>query len=135
MSGALVISLDFELMWGVRDGHTIESYGAHIRGVRDALPAMLALFAERGIRATWATVGLLFCRDRDELLAACPPEELRPRYRDPRLSTYAYFDQMGQSAADDPYSFAPDLVERIAETPGQEIGTHTFSHFYAQEGA
>jgi hypothetical protein len=31
--GALVISLDFELLWGVRDKRTIADYGPNILGV------------------------------------------------------------------------------------------------------
>ena len=31
------------------------------------------------------------------------------------------------------YHFAPALIEQIKKTPGQEIGTHTFSHFYTLE--
>src|SRR6266487_5798938 len=58
--GALVISLDFELLWGVRDKRTIADYGANILGVRRVIPALLDLFAERNIACTWATVGLLF---------------------------------------------------------------------------
>src|SRR2546426_12614664 len=59
-SPTFIISLDFELFWGVRDVTTLDRYGANLRGVRDAIPAMLRLFSERGIRATWATVGFLF---------------------------------------------------------------------------
>jgi hypothetical protein len=32
--GAFVISLDFELFWGVRDKRTISGYGPNILGVR-----------------------------------------------------------------------------------------------------
>ena len=32
-NGKFVISLDFELMWGVRDIETVESYGENLRGV------------------------------------------------------------------------------------------------------
>src|SRR5713226_8091072 len=58
--GAFVISLDFELLWGVRDNRTIADYGANILGGREVIPALLDLFAERNIACTWATVGLLF---------------------------------------------------------------------------
>ena len=58
--GTFVISLDFELLWGVRDQRTIADYGANILGVRQVVPALLDLFAERNIACTWATVGLLF---------------------------------------------------------------------------
>jgi hypothetical protein len=33
-TGKFVISLDFELMWGVRDTQTIEKYGDAIIGTR-----------------------------------------------------------------------------------------------------
>src|SRR5262245_45875552 len=38
--GAFVISLDFELLWGVRDRRTAADYGMNIRGVRDVVPAL-----------------------------------------------------------------------------------------------
>ena len=54
--GTFVISLDFELLWGVRDKRTITDYGANIRGVREVVPALLELFAESGIACHWATI-------------------------------------------------------------------------------
>lgn len=41
--GTFVISLDFELMWGVRDVQTKAGYGPNILGVRQAIPAMPAV--------------------------------------------------------------------------------------------
>src|SRR3546814_10818209 len=55
--GALVISLDLELMWGMRDHATTRDYGHRVLGEREAIPAMLELFEKSGIHATWATVG------------------------------------------------------------------------------
>ena len=129
----LLISLDFELLWGVRDHATRESYGANILGGREAIPRMLDLFGRHGIRATWATVGFLFCESRDELMASLPPEHLRPRYTDQRLSNYSYLGEVGEDEARDPYYFGPSLLNRIAATPGQEIATHTLSHCYCLE--
>src|SRR2546421_12794150 len=71
-NGAFVISLDFELMWGVRDKRTIADYGANVRGVREVVPALLDLFAERDIACTWATVGLLFFATNAAMRAALP---------------------------------------------------------------
>ena len=56
----LIVSLDFELFWGMQDGHTLESYQDHVLGGRKAIPQLLKLFAKYGIHATWATVGLMF---------------------------------------------------------------------------
>ena len=77
--GALVISLDFELLWGVRDKRTIADYGPNILGVRKAVPALLDLFAQREIACTWATVGLLFFATNKALRAGLPAR--KPRYR------------------------------------------------------
>ena len=68
MTGTFVISLDFELMWGVRDHRTVAEYGDAVLGGREAIPLMLSRFTEAGIRATWATVGLLFAKTRTEML-------------------------------------------------------------------
>lgn len=126
--GALVISLDFELLWGVRDRYPPGggSYRQNLLGARIAIPRMLELFEEFGIHATWATVGMLFAASRDELQSYFP--DLLPTYDDPRLSPYE--ETVGTDERNDPLHFAPSLIEAIQRTPGQEIGTHTFSHYY-----
>lgn len=133
MSGSLVISLDFELMWGVRDHRSIADYGDAVLGGREAIPLMLARFQEAGIRATWATVGLLFAKSREEMLAFAPTH--RPQYKDMTLSPYPDIENgvIGKNEAEDPYHFGASLIEKIANTPGQEIATHTYSHFYCME--
>lgn len=131
MNGQFVISLDFELLWGVRDHADRDSYGKNVLGARDAVPKMLELFAENGIRATWATVGFLFCESKEELLASLPGE--LPTYSNPRLSNFSYLDEIGKDERSDPYYFAPSLISEIHQTPGQEIGTHTLSHYYCLE--
>ena len=105
MTSEFVISLDFELLWGVRDHADRESYGRNILGGREAIPRILDLFERHGIRATWATVGFLFAEDKDELLASLPPEELRPTYAQDALSNYRYLGEVGQNERQDPYSF------------------------------
>lgn len=130
-SPTFIISLDFELFWGVRDVTTLDRYGAHLRGVREAIPAMLRLFSERGIRATWATVGFLFFGSKADLLAGLP--EIRPRYGATKLCPYRELDRVGEDEARDPYHFGRSLVDRIRACEGQEIGSHTFSHYYTLE--
>ena len=129
--GAFVISLDFELLWGVRDNRTIADYGANILGVRQVVPALLDLFAERNIACTWATVGLLFFATNAAMRAALPAR--KPRYTDARLSSYNYLDEVGADEERDPYYYGLSLIKRILDHPAQEIGTHTFSHFYCLE--
>jgi hypothetical protein len=130
-TGSFIVSLDFELLWGVQDHRTIADYGANILGGRKAIPAMLGLFSEYGIHATWATVGLLFFDKKSDLLSACPT--VKPSYDNSALSPYSGIAKIGEGESADPYHFGKSLIELIQSCPGQEVGTHTFSHYYCQE--
>jgi peptidoglycan/xylan/chitin deacetylase (PgdA/CDA1 family) len=128
--GALVISLDFELHWGVRDSKSASgSYRKNLLGARDAIPYILDLFERYEIAATWATVGFLFATSRDELESFSP--QVRPNYYNNLLCPYK--EPIGADEDDDPLHFAPSLITQIAKRARQEIGTHTFSHYYCLE--
>ena len=64
-------------------------------------------------------------RVEDETLQAVP------LYEDLSLSAYAHFDFLKSVKSE--YLFAPDLVRIIQSTDGQELGSHTYSHFYCNE--
>ena len=129
--GALVISLDFELMWGVRDKYPPDggAYRENLLGARRAVPRMLDVFARYSVSATWATVGCLFAESRDELREHYPA--VLPTYENFRL--FPYDEPLGEGERDDPLHFAPGLVRAIRDSPDQELATHTFSHYYCLE--
>lgn len=130
--GALVISLDLELLWGWRDEVTPKSYGKNIRGVRQALPRMLDMFDSYGIKATFATVGLICFDTKEEMLEGLPV--IKPTYKNANLSPYGeYFSRVGPNEESDPYHFGASLVRSIQEHPNHEIACHTFSHYYCGE--
>jgi hypothetical protein len=125
--GALVISLDFEQHWGMRDHVDIHSAAfAELASSRRVVSDLAALFAGRRIHATWATVGFLFASTSAELSAHLP--ERRPSYRDGRFDPYV--EPVGDDETSDPEHLAGSLVDLVAGTPGQEVASHTFSHFY-----
>lgn len=126
--GIFTISLDFELYWGVRDHRSIENYGSNIKNVHVVVPRLLELFEKYGIHCTWATVGFLFFENKSELVAGLPA--IYPEYQKKEYDPYGY---LMKNELDPDYHFAYDLIKKIKNTPGQEIGTHTFSHFYALE--
>ncbi|MEH7344378.1 polysaccharide deacetylase [Bacillus sp. JJ1532] len=130
-NGKLVISLDFELYWGVRDKKSLESYKENLLGVWTAIPAILELFEKYGIHATWSTVGFLFLKSREELIDNCPQQ--KPVYLNSNLSPYEHIYNIGSNEEEDPYHFAPSLIQKIISYPYQRIGTHTFSHYYCLE--
>lgn len=129
--GAMVVSLDFELYWGMRHLPWVKDYLPNLVGARRAIPAILDLFKEYGIHATWATVGFLFFDRTSQLLGAAPT--CRPHYKDSRLSAYDDLPSPTECESSDSIFFAPSLIRRIAETPNQEIATHSFSHYYCLE--
>jgi peptidoglycan/xylan/chitin deacetylase (PgdA/CDA1 family) len=129
--GLFVVSLDFELHWGVRDKLGVHAYRDNLLGEWDVVPALLKLFAKYGIHATWATVGFLFFESKTELLCNLPQK--RPNYVRLELSPYASLAEMGESERDDPFHYAPSLIRQISATRNQEIATHTLSHYYCLE--
>ena len=133
MAGQLIVSLDFELFWGMLDCSTLESYGGSVMGGRAAIPRLLELFEKYGIHATWATVGFLFGENYEELKAYFPEEALRPSYADTRLDPYGWFERIGKNEQEAPCFYGPGLIRLVADTPGQEIGSHTFCHYYCRE--
>ncbi|MGD9168749.1 MAG: polysaccharide deacetylase family protein [Candidatus Thiodiazotropha sp.] len=128
-NGIFTVSLDFELYWGVRDKRSIEQYKGNLHGVREAVPEILAVFSQNNIHATWATVGFLFFKNVQDLYGNIP--KTLPTYDRQDLSPYE--DIKNVRELDPKFHFAPDLIEVIRQQSGQEIGTHTFSHYYCLE--
>jgi hypothetical protein len=131
-NGSFIISLDFELMWGMFDKVTNASYGENLNGVHEVVPKLLSLFTERGIHATWATVGMLMYRNAAELENALPEAAERPSYQNPMLSAYRHLEA-GTATTYPHHYFAPAPVAEIINTPNQELASHTFSHYYCKE--
>lgn len=128
--GLFVISLDFELFWGIRDKFSFEEYGPNVLGVWEVIPKMLDLFAKYDVHATFATVGAMFAENLQELNQFLP--KLNPSYQDQNLSPYnGYIDASTQHNPN--YYFGKKLVEMVQKDGRHEIGTHTFSHYYGLE--
>lgn len=131
--GSLIISLDFELFWGVQDCHTYDNYGKNVLGGREAIPKLLEVFKEYDIHATWATVGMLFAENKEELKNFSPTEKLRPHFENQALSGYRVIEYIGDTEKEEPYFYGKSLIDMVHSYPNQEIGSHTFSHYYARE--
>lgn len=123
-----VISLDFEMFWGVSDTQTIESYGRNVLGEWQAVPRMLEMFRAHRVNVTWATVGALMCRDHGEWHAR---RHSAMQCASKPTSSADTVDAHVRQYPD--LFFARSLVERILETEGQELATHTFGHFYCKD--
>ncbi len=127
--GTLTLSLDFELYWGMRDIVTIEEYKEFLLGARKAIPKILDLFEKYEAHATWATVGFLFFDNAQQLTNNIPKD--KPNYSNQLLSPYRYLTDTKK--LENKYHFAPELIDAIHQVKGQEVATHTFSHYYCGE--
>ena len=129
--GTLVISLDFEMFWGIADFAAIQEWAPIVERAHTVVPRLLEMFQKHGVHATWATVGALMCEDRNEFLERLP-KPIAPQ-------TKKMLDKLGLAepgngvSCPDHILFAPELVRMVASCEGQEIGTHTFSHYYCDD--
>lgn len=130
-NGNFIISLDFELHWGGAEKWELSKMQSYFLETRKSIPEVLRLFEEHNIRATWATVGFLFAKDKKQLLEFLPKDS--PSYNNQKLSYYNYFDQVGKNEEEDPFHFGYSLIKKIIATKGQELATHTFAHYYCNE--
>ncbi|WP_010094026.1 polysaccharide deacetylase family protein [Ornithinibacillus scapharcae] len=126
--GIFVISLDFELNWGVHDRFPNERYRKNLLGAREVIPILLQRFKEHQIHATWAIVGLLFFSKKEQMVKEIP--DLLPDYDDIKLSAYAHMKNIGLNEMEDPIHYGSSLVKLIQKESTQEIASHTFSHYY-----
>ena len=129
-TGGLVITLDFELLWGIFDKVNHLDKLEYFKATRLVIPKILNLFNKYNIRCTWAVVGMLFNESWEEWDSNIPSEI--PGYHNPKLSAYDYGNSI-KSKETEILCFAPNLIRQIQETKGQEIGTHTYSHYYCLE--
>lgn len=115
----------------MRDVVKLNDYRDHLLGVRKVIPLLLNMFEQFGINATFATVGFLFFKNKQELLENLPIK--KPKYSIPELSPYTdYFIAVGEDESHDHFHFGNSLIQQI-KNAGQEIASHSFSHYYCLE--
>lgn len=132
-NGIFCISLDFELHWGCIETKRVMNENAqqYFYNTRKAIPEMLSLFKSHDIHVTWAIVGMLFNKNTSEWNDNIP--KVIPTYLKKEVCSYEWINQHGFIHNEDPFHFAPGLIEQIKNTPNQEIGTHTYSHYFCLE--
>ncbi|MDT0677470.1 polysaccharide deacetylase family protein [Autumnicola musiva] len=128
--GHLVISLDFELLWGVFDVVNYKQKRNYFENTHLVIPKILEEFKSYEVNATWAVVGMLFNRNWNEWEQNIP--ERIPGYLKKELSPYKFGEAI-KFEGEESQCFASELINWINNTPGQEIGSHTYSHYYCTE--
>lgn len=128
MNGKFVISLDFELHWGIFDVKDVADYKENLENTRKAIYRILELCKRYDIRLTFSTVGFLFSKNKEGLKSFIP--DIKPSYANYKLDPYRLIDLIGDNEEEDPYHYAQTMIKEIASYKSHEIGTHTFCHYY-----
>lgn len=126
-NGTFVISLDYEIHWGTFDAMTIEEYGSNLENVNNVIDRLLIISDKYNVKLTFATVGMLFARNKEELLKFNPSKT--PSYDKKELDTYRLIDKIGDNEKEDKLHYAQSVIKRINKETNHEIGTHTYSHY------
>lgn len=128
MNGHFVISLDYEIHWGVFDKKSVNDYKENLKNVDIVIDRLLKLSSAYDIKLTFSTVGLLFAKDKKDILNYIP--KTLPTYESEKLNPYRLLETIGNDERDDPFHYASSKIKDIKNSGTHEIGTHTFSHFY-----
>lgn len=125
--GAMVVSFDFEIAWGMRSHSGDDPRLNGLERVGEVIESLLAIFVKHGISATWATVGHLMLRGEDCPGGRFPYDLPAPNHAWFKGGWYEGIPAFGSDRAARYY--APHLVEAICNCPVyQELASHTFSH-------
>lgn len=132
--GHFVISLDFEIFWGLAGWNEKQllSYQPRIEGAINALERITDTFKKYDIKCTIGFVGGIHHESVGDYLEAAP--SMRPSYKEKIFSSYGLLlDQVKRGSFDKKLLFRPDAIKLLAENPLVELASHTFSHYYALE--
>ena len=87
----------------------VNEYRENLLSVRENIPWILKIFKERGISATWATVGAVACNSWDEFDKFKP--NLMPSYLNKRMHYDNEFNKDIDPTGE--LYFAPDLIHPV----------------------
>ncbi|WP_299336494.1 polysaccharide deacetylase family protein [uncultured Psychroserpens sp.] len=127
MNGHFVVSLDYEIHWGVFDKKSVNDYKENLENVSKVIDRLLDMSSKYDVKLTFCTVGLLFAKDKNDLLHHLPQN--KPTYSLEKLNPYQLLDSIGHDETDDSFHYANSKIKEIRDNGNHEIGTHTFSHF------
>lgn len=134
MGGKFILSLDFELFWGLAGWPTnaLLNYKPRIEGAVNALYLILSKFKEYDMKCTVGYVGAINFNCIEDFLRNSP--SLKPTYSNHLLSSYGLLCSLAKDGIiDNKLLFRPDVIHDLMGNERVELSSHTFSHYYALE--
>lgn len=131
--GNFLISLDFELLWGLtgRNEQELLPHLPKIHNAQNALKEIINLLEEYNIKCTVAFVGAMNYDSKKELKNIIP--EIQPQYSNILYSPYVYLLPKIEHIYTEDLLFCKSTIEDLKNKPLVELCSHTFSHYYCLE--
>ena len=114
MKGHFVISLDYEIHWGVFDKKSVQDYHENLSSVNFVIDRLLELSNRYDVKLTFSTVGLLFAENKEDLILHSPKQ--KPSYSNTKFNPYNLISDIGNSERDDPFHYALSGIQKIKNT-------------------
>lgn len=119
--GFFVLSLDFETMWGSIGSKDIQSFALRTAKEKEIFYKVNELFNEYGIHSTWAIVGAMACKTKEETISHLKNDIY---YKKWNISIKDFIEN-----APTDY-FLSNLINKLSLEKNVEIASHTFTHSY-----
>lgn len=132
--GIFVVSLDFELFWGLAgwSREQLTAYRPNVEGATDALKLILQTLSNFGIKCTIGFVGGINYKNLRDYLQDAPV--LRPSYTNEQFSSYNLLLKLVEDGViEEDLLFRQDVITELKNNALVELASHTFSHYYALE--
>ncbi|HAQ21325.1 MAG TPA: hypothetical protein DCR40_19150 [Prolixibacteraceae bacterium] len=126
--GKLVISIDYEMLWGLTDSNISASRYIELKQVPEVVTHLLNLFKKYEIHATWASVGALTYNNLDEM-----KKEMTNICRNLLLNQRSNYYLLCEKKlnGNEQTLFDPESFSKIEQTPFQQIECHSFLHIFS----
>lgn len=133
MSGHFVISLDYELLWGLAgwDDEHLKAYERNVDNANDALLQIVEMLEKYGMKLTVAYVGTMNNSSVAEVMDE--KKDLNVEYNFSIFSAFNSSVPYAMKANKPSLLFAKDIIAQLKERFHVELASHTYSHYYCLE--
>lgn len=133
MNGHFIISLDYELLWGLAgwDDEHLQSYERNVDNANGALCQIVDLLDAYGMRLTVAYVGAMNNSSINEMTHEKAGFDVE--YDAPIFSSFKSSVPYAEKKNKPSLLLAKDMIEMLNQRANVELSSHTYSHYYCLE--
>lgn len=133
MNGHLVISLDYELLWGLAgwDDEHLKAYERNVDNANDALLQIVKMLEEYGMKLTVAYVGAMNNSSVKGLMDE--KDGFDAKYNTSIFSSFNSSVPYAEKVNKPSLLFAKDIIGELKGLSHVELASHTYSHYYCLE--